>query len=90
MEEALRKLRAFGREGEPELDLDETIDATAQNAGELELVMRPPRRPNTRVILCMDVGGSMEPFRLLCERLFTAAHKAQHNKSHSRHKRKQS
>ena len=39
-----------------------TIDATAKNAGELEVVTRPPRRPNTRVILMMDVGGSMDPY----------------------------
>ena len=77
---ALRKLRAFGREGEPELDLDETIDATAQNAGELELVMRPPRGPNTRVILCMDVGGSMDPYAHLVSRVFSAASKATHFK----------
>src|SRR5688572_17802362 len=51
---ALRKLRAFAREGAPdELDLDGTIDATAKNAGELEVKIRPPRRPNTRVILLM-------------------------------------
>ncbi len=49
---ALRKLRAFAREGnELELDLEETIDATAKSAGELEIVLRPPRRSNTRVIL---------------------------------------
>jgi uncharacterized protein with von Willebrand factor type A (vWA) domain len=43
---ALRKLRAFAREGaEQELDIDGTIDATAKNAGELEVVVRPPRRP---------------------------------------------
>ena len=60
---ALRKLRAFAREGAAdELDLDGTIDATAKNAGELEVIVRPPRRPNTRVVLLMDVGGSMDPY----------------------------
>ena len=64
VEVALRKLRAFTREGaDDELDLEGTIDATAKNAGELEVVTRPPRRPNTRVILMMDVGGSMDPVR---------------------------
>ena len=77
---ALRKLRAFGREGEPELDLEGTIDATAKNAGELEVVLRPPRRPNTRVILLMDVGGSMDPYAHLVSRLFSAASKASHFK----------
>lgn len=80
MQVALRKLRAFGREGEPELDIDGTIDATAKNAGELEVILRPPRRPNTRVILCMDVGGSMDPYAHLVSRLFSAASKASHFK----------
>ncbi len=78
---ALRKLRAFAREGgEEELDLEATIDATARNAGELEVVTRPPRRPNTRVILMMDVGGSMDPYAHLVSRLFTAASKSTHFK----------
>ncbi len=78
---ALRKLRAFAREGgEEELDLEETIAETARNAGELEVVTRPPRRPNTRVVLLMDVGGSMDPYAHLMSRLFTAASKATHFK----------
>jgi uncharacterized protein with von Willebrand factor type A (vWA) domain len=78
---ALRKLRAFIREGAlEELDLEGTIDATAKNAGELEVKVRPPRRPNTRVILMMDVGGSMDPYAELVSRLFSAASKATHFK----------
>lgn len=78
---ALRKLRAFSREGnEQELDLDKTIDETARNLGELEVVTRPPRKSNTRVILLMDVGGSMDPYSHLMSRLFTAAKKATHFK----------
>lgn len=78
---ALRKLRAFVREGaEEELDLEGTIDATAKNAGELEVKLRAPRRPNTRVILMMDVGGSMDPYADLVSRLFSAASKATHFK----------
>jgi len=78
---ALRKLRAFAREGAPdELDLQGTIDATARNAGELEVVTRAPRRPNTRVLLLMDVGGSMDPYAHLVSRLFSAASKASHFK----------
>lgn len=76
---ALRKLRAFSREGQPdELDLDNTIDKTAKNLGELEVVTRAPRKSNTRVILLMDVGGSMDPYAHLVSRLFTAAKKATH------------
>ena len=81
MQVALRKLRAFAREGaEDELDIEGSIDATAKNAGELEVVLRPPRRPNVRVLLVMDVGGSMEPYAHLCSRLFSAASKATHFK----------
>jgi len=76
---ALRKLRLFAREGhETELDLEETIEETARNLGELEVVLRPPRKSNTRVILMMDVGGSMDPYAELVSRLFTAAKKATH------------
>jgi uncharacterized protein with von Willebrand factor type A (vWA) domain len=79
MQVALRKLRAFEREGgDEELDLDGTIDATAKNAGDLQIVTRPPRRPSTRVILLMDVGGSMDPYAHLVSRLFSAASKASH------------
>ena len=81
MQLALRKLRSFARVGgEEELDLEGTIEQTAKNAGELEVVVRPPRRPNTRVILMMDVGGSMDPFAHLCSRLFSATKKSTHFK----------
>jgi uncharacterized protein len=79
IEMALRKLRAFAREGaDRELDIDGTIDATAKNAGELEVITRPPRRPNTRVILMMDVGGSMDPYAELMSQLFSASKRATH------------
>jgi uncharacterized protein with von Willebrand factor type A (vWA) domain len=79
IELALRRLRAFVREGVPsELDIDATIDKTARNAGELEVVMRPERRPAVKVLLLLDVGGSMEPHVELCERLFTASKNATH------------
>ncbi|HEX8792050.1 MAG TPA: VWA domain-containing protein [Polyangiaceae bacterium] len=77
IEVALRKLRAFHREGaDLELDLEATIDETAKNAGELEVVLRPPRRPNVRVLLLMDVGGSMDPYAQLVSQLFSAAKRA--------------
>jgi uncharacterized protein with von Willebrand factor type A (vWA) domain len=79
IELALRRLRAFVREGAPnELDLDATIDATAKSGGELEVVMRPERRPALKVLLLLDVGGSMDPHVALCERLFSAARQATH------------
>jgi hypothetical protein len=71
---ALRGLRKLGREGAiEELDLDETIDKTCRNAGEIDVVFRPPRRNRVKVLLMMDVGGSMDPHSELMSRLFTAA-----------------
>lgn len=74
---ALRGLRRLGRDGaQEELDLDETIDHTCRNAGEIEVVFRPPRRNRVKVVLLMDVGGSMDPHAELVSRLFTAASRA--------------
>ncbi len=74
---ALRGLRRLGREGAiEELDLDETIDKTSRNAGDIEVVFRPPRRNRVKVVLLMDVGGSMDPHAELVSRLFTAASRA--------------
>ncbi len=74
---ALRGLRRLGRDGVPdELDLDDTVDATCKNAGELELVFHPPKRNRLKLMLLMDVGGSMDPYTRLVERLFTAASRA--------------
>ena len=71
---ALSKLRALRREGAPvELDLDETVNATCRNAGELELRWVPPRRNQLKVMLLMDAGGSMVPYARLVSRLFSAA-----------------
>jgi uncharacterized protein with von Willebrand factor type A (vWA) domain len=81
IEVALRRLRAFIRQGAlEELDVEGTIDKTARNAGELELHLRPPRRSNLRVLLLLDVGGSMDPHADVCERLFSAARRATHFK----------
>ncbi len=77
IEVALRKLRAFQREGQQnELDIDATIDETAKNGGELEIVTRAPRKSNVRVLLLMDVGGSMDPHIQIMSRLFSAAKRA--------------
>lgn len=79
VEVALRKLRSFDREGRAdELDLEASVQATAKNFGDLELVFRKPRKPNTRVILMMDVGGSMDPYARLVSGLFSAAKRATH------------
>ena len=71
---ALRGLRQLGREGaDEELDLDATVDETCRNAGELEIVWRSPRRNRVKLVLLMDVGGSMDPYADLVGRLFTSA-----------------
>jgi len=71
---ALRRLRRFAREGAPEeLDLDTTIQKTARNAGWLDLHMRPERHNAVKVLLLLDIGGSMDDHVKLCEELFSAA-----------------
>lgn len=71
---ALRRLRRFAREGAPEqLDLEGTIDATARNAGLLDLKLVAERRNAVKVLLLLDVGGSMEDHVRVCEELFSAA-----------------
>ena len=71
---ALRKLRQFARQGGPEeLDLDGTIRGTAENAGLLDIKMRPERRNAVKVLLLLDVGGSMDGHVRAVEELFSAA-----------------
>lgn len=71
---ALRKLRKFAREGAAEhLDLDSTIDSTARNAGLLDLKFIPERHNAIKVLLFLDVGGSMDDHVRICEELFSAA-----------------
>jgi uncharacterized protein with von Willebrand factor type A (vWA) domain len=68
---ALRKLRKFAREGAADqLDLEGTIDATARNAGLLDLKLVPERHNAVKVLLFLDVGGSMEDHVRICEELF--------------------
>lgn len=71
---ALRKLRKFAREGAADqLDLAGTIAATARNAGLLDLKLVPERRNAVKVLLFLDVGGSMDDHIRVCEELFSAA-----------------
>ena len=71
---ALRRLRRFVREGPlDELDIDASIESTAANAGLLELEMRAARKNRVKVLMLLDVGGSMSPYVEICERLFSAA-----------------
>ena len=71
---ALRRLRRFAREGsELELDLDDTIHSTAANAGMLDIKMIPERHNKVKVLLVMDVGGTMDEHIHRVEELFSAA-----------------
>jgi uncharacterized protein with von Willebrand factor type A (vWA) domain len=71
---ALRRLRRFAREGAAEeLDLDGTVRSTAHNAGWLDLRLVPERHNTVRLLLFVDVGGSMEDHVRVCEELFSAA-----------------
>jgi len=70
---ALRRLRQFVRDGaDTEFDLDDTIHATADNGGWLDVRMRPERKNKIKVLLLMDVGGSMNVHVKTCEELFSA------------------
>ena len=70
---ALRRLRRFAREGaEDEFDLDNTIRSTAANAGYLDIKMRPERHNNVKLLLLMDVGGTMDEHVSRVEELFSA------------------
>ncbi len=80
---ALRRLRQLSsrNEGVPdELDLDETVTETAGHAGRLSLVWRKSRKNAVKVLLLMDVGGSMHPYVTLCSQLFSAVNRSSHFK----------
>jgi hypothetical protein len=71
---ALRRLRRFAREGAAEeLDLDDTVRSTARNAGWLDLKLVPEKHNAVKVLLFLDIGGSMDGHIRLCEELFSAA-----------------
>jgi uncharacterized protein with von Willebrand factor type A (vWA) domain len=80
---ALRRLRRLSTKNEAapdELDLDRTVEETADQAGRLSLVWRRSRRNQVKVLLLMDVGGSMHPYIDICSQLFTAVNKSTHFK----------
>ncbi len=70
---ALKRLRKFARQGaNEELDVDDTIRATARNAGLLDIRMVPERHNAVKVLMFFDIGGSMDPHIEMCEELFSA------------------
>jgi len=71
---ALKRLRKFARTGaEEELDINDTIRSTAKNAGYLDIKMVPEKHNAVKLLLFLDVGGSMDPYVKLCQELFSAA-----------------
>ena len=77
----LRELRQMNRNGpEDELDLEKTVQEACKNAGDIELFWKRSRKNAVKMLLLMDVGGSMDPYALLCSRLFSAAHSSSHFK----------
>jgi len=71
---ALRRLRCFARRGAPdELALADTIDATARSGGWLDIKMQAERHNVVKVLLLLDIGGSMDDHVKTCEELFSAA-----------------
>jgi len=84
MKVALKKLRHLRRTGNLlELDIDESIDQTCRNAGEIELIYHPERKNDVRMLLLMDAGGSMSPYAQLVNRLFSASNSVNHFKKFS-------
>jgi uncharacterized protein len=74
MKMAFRRLRILSREGaENEFDLEGTISKTSKNAGMLDIEMRASRKNKVKVLLLLDVGGSMDDYIDLCSQLFSAA-----------------
>jgi uncharacterized protein with von Willebrand factor type A (vWA) domain len=73
MKLALRRLRRFARQGAAtELDLPDTIRSTANNAGSLDLKLVPERHNTVKVLLFLDIGGSMDDHIRVCAELFSA------------------
>lgn len=80
---ALRRLRRFAREGAAtELDMDGTLSGTARNAGMLDIQLRPERHNAIKVLLLLDIGGSMDDHVRICEELFSAARSEFKNLEH--------
>lgn len=74
MKMALRRLRKITRHNtEEELDLHQTIKKTSENAGLLDIKMQPVKKNNIKILLLLDIGGSMDDHIELCSQLFSAA-----------------
>jgi uncharacterized protein with von Willebrand factor type A (vWA) domain len=77
---ALKKLRSLKETGQAKINISKTIDKTCENAGEIEIVETKSRKNNLKLVLLMDVGGSMTPHSRRVSQLFSAAHQTNHFK----------
>jgi len=77
---ALKKLKDLRKSGRPEFSIEKTIHKTCENGGDLELVFAPSRKNQLKLMLLMDVGGSMTPHADRVSKLFSAAHQLNHFK----------
>jgi uncharacterized protein with von Willebrand factor type A (vWA) domain len=77
---ALKLLRIFKKEGRPEINLSKTIKKTSENGGDIEIIEERSRKNDLKVVLIMDIGGSMTAHSEKVSSLFSAANKIQHFK----------
>ncbi|TGN18602.1 VWA domain-containing protein [Leptospira idonii] len=77
---ALKELRILKKEGRKEIDLDKTIDRTCENAGAIEIIEERSRKNSLRLVLIMDIGGSMTPHSERVSKLFSASRSIYHFK----------
>jgi hypothetical protein len=77
---ALKKLRDLKETGQAKLNINKSIKKTCENAGEIEIVETKSRKNNMKLVLLMDVGGSMTPHSRRVSQLFSAAHQTNHFK----------
>jgi len=77
---ALKKLRALKKEGKPKLSIPHTIRKTCDNAGDIEAIIKKTRKNDLKLLLLMDVGGSMSPYAVRVNKVFSAAHQLNHFK----------
>jgi len=78
---ALKGLRLLKKDGRTQLSINKTIEATCQNAGDIQIIEEKSRKNDLKLILLLDVGGSMTVHSKQVEKLFTALHQLQHFKT---------
>jgi len=77
---ALKKLRILKESGKATLNVEKTIRKTVDNAGEIDIVETKSRKNNLKLVLLMDIGGSMTPHAMRVNKLFSATHQVNHFK----------